>query len=101
MSLLDGLFGAGAQQAMLGGTTQQSNQAYNNYQSQASNQQSLSQAFNQTMMNWNQNPFARTSQWVFAGTPCTLEEFADRIWGAEPHEDKMLFLLTHSGPECK
>ena len=101
MSLLDSVFGAGAQQAMLGNTTQQQanqafNQAYNNYQGQAS----LSQAFNQTMNNWNQNPFARTSQWVFAGTPCTLQEFADSIWPG-PHEDKMLFLLTHSGPEHK
>lgn len=106
MSLLDSIFGSGTQAGLLGSNTTQTgqlanqafNQAYNNYQAQMG-QQSLSNQFNQKMMNWNQNPFAKTSNWVFAGKPCTLEEFADAIWGSEPHEDKMLFLLTHSGPD--
>lgn len=109
MSLLDSVFGAGAQQAMLGNnigqTQQQANTAftaaYNQYSSQQ--QASLSQAFNQKMMNWNQNPYANQSphQWVFNSKPCTIHEFADAIWGQEDHEDKMLFLLAHSGPEQK
>lgn len=108
MSLLDSIFGAGAQAGLLGGTTQQQanqafNAAYNQYQQQAQigNQQgaSLSQAFNQTMQRWNTNPYAETSKWVFNGKPCTLQEFADAIWGTEEHEDKMLFLLTHAGPD--
>lgn len=99
MSLFDSIFGAGAQQSMLG-SQQQANQVYQG-QAGLANQQSLSQAFNQTMMNWNQNPFANQSphRWVFNNKPCTLHEFADSIWGPEEHEDKMLFLLTHSGPK--
>ena len=101
MSLLDGIFGSGAQQAILGSnpnTTQQ--QAYGNYPGQLGSQQSLSNQFNQTMMNWNQNPFANRSphQWVFNNKPCTLHEFADAIWGKEEHPDKMLFILANSGP---
>lgn len=101
MSLLDGIFGAGAHSGLLG-SQQQAQQAYNNYQGQAglANQQSLSNQFNQTMMNWNQNPFANRSphQWVFNNKPCTLHEFADAIWGKEEHPDKMLFILANSGP---
>jgi len=112
MSLLDSVFGSGAQQAMIGSTTQQQanqafNQAYNQYQAQ----QSLSNQFNQVLSNMNQNPYAQhqaqyaggryQAQWVFAGKPCTLQEFADAIWGTEDHEDKMLFLLTHSGPKLE
>jgi len=112
MSLLDSVFGAGAQSAMLGNNTgqtqQQANQAfnaaYNQYQNQQMaqmGQQSLSQAFNQKMSNWNTNPFANQSQhqWVFNSKPCSLQEFANKIWGEEDHEDKMLFILTHSGPD--
>jgi len=108
MSLLDSVFGAGAQQAMLGnntGQTQQlANQAFNAAYNQYSSQQqaSLSNQFNQKMMNWNQNPYANRNwvshQWVFNNKPCTLQEFADAVWGEEEHEDKMLFILTHSGP---
>ena len=39
-------------------------------------------------------------QWMFNGKPCTLKEFADAIWPGE-HEDKLVFLLTYSGPETK
>ena len=110
MSLLDSVFGAGAQSALLGNnigqTQQQANQAfnaaYNQYQNQQMaqmGQQSLSQAFNQKMSNWNQNPYARPSQWVFNNKPCSLQEFADKIWGEDEHPDKMLFILTHSGPD--
>lgn len=108
MSLLDSVFGSGAQQSMLGSTTQQQanqafNQAYNNYQAQAQlgQQQSLSNAFQQRLSAMNQNPYATTSahQWVFNNKPCSLHEFADNIWGKEEHPDKMLFLLTHSGPK--
>ena len=38
--------------------------------------------------------------WVFNNQPCTLQEFADHIWPNE-HEDKMLFILTHSGPKTE
>lgn len=112
MSLLDSIFGSGAQSALLGnniGQTQQQanqafNQAYNNYQAQGQlGQQSLSQAFNQRMSNWNQNPYANQSphQWVFNNKPCTLHEFADAIWGKEEHPDKMLFILANSGPKAE
>ena len=98
------IFGAGAQQAMLGSTTQQqANQAFNAAYNQYQNQQSLSNQFNQRMSNWNQNPYANTSphQWVFNNKPCTLHEFADAIWGKEDHEDKMLFILANSGPKAE
>lgn len=108
MSLFDSVFGAGAQQAMLGNNTgqaqQHANQAFNAAYNQSSAQQqaSLSNQFNQKMMNWNQNPYANRNwvshQWVFNNKPCTLQEFADCIWGKEEHEDKMLFILSHSGP---
>ena len=109
MSLFDSVFGSGAQQSMFGNTTQQQanqafNQAYNNYQRQAQlgSQQSLSNQFNHALGNMNQNPYANRNwvshQWVFNNKPCTLHEFADAIWGKEEHEDKMLFILSHSGP---
>ena len=108
MSLFDSIFGAGAQQSILGQSQQVNqafNQAYNNYQSQAQlgQQQSLSNQFNQAMMNWNQNPYANRSphQWVFDFKPCTLHEFADAIWGKEEHPDKMLFILANSGPKTE
>jgi hypothetical protein len=101
MSLLDSVFGAGAQQSMLGSSSQANaafNQAYNNYQAQA--QLGQQAAFNQALGNWNQNPYANRShhQWVFNNKPCTLQEFADAVWGKAEHEDKMLFILSHSGP---
>jgi hypothetical protein len=46
-----------------------------------------------------QRPFVPYT-WVFNGKPCSLQEFADAIWPGE-HEDKMLFILTHSGPKQK
>lgn len=108
MSLLDSVFGAGAQAGLLGQSQQANqafNQAYNNYQSQGQlgQQQSLSNAFQKQMVNWNQNPYATTSahQWVFNNKPCTLNEFADAIWGKEEHPDKMLFILANSGPQTE
>lgn len=100
MSIVDMLFGAGAQQALTGISNQSNSQMSNNALANQYNH-AQSQAFQQSMNNWNTNPFAKTSQWVFAGNPCTIQEFADCIWGAEEHPDKMLFLLTHSGPEKK
>lgn len=107
MSLYDMIFGSDAESGLFGADTNQTgqlvnqafNQAYNNYQAQA--QLGQQQAFNQKMMNWNTNPFANASphKWVFNNRPCTLQEFADAIWGQEEHEDKMLFILTHSGPK--
>jgi len=106
MSLLDDIFGSGAQQNMLGSSsqaTQAFNQAYNNYQAQGQlgSQQSLSNNFQQRLQGWNQNPYAGRShhKWVFDNKPCSLQEFADHIWGEAEHEDKMLFILTHSGPD--
>lgn len=37
-------------------------------------------------------------QWVFAGEALTLEAFAQRIWPTDC-EERMLFILTHSGTE--
>ena len=110
MSLIDSLFGAGAANSMLGRTDVQNqidnqfDSAYNTYVAQQAfgNQPAAQQAsaFNQKLNNWNKNPFAQSSQWTFAGKPCTITEFADLIWPGE-HEDKLVFLLTHSGPEIK
>ena len=62
----------------------------------------VQQAFNQALSNMNQNPYATQNwsnhSWVFNNQPCTLQEFADCIWPGES-EDKMLFILTHSGPK--
>jgi len=82
MSFLDGLLGAGASSAILGVNTtpQYSQQQIQNY--------------NKAMKDRMQ------PQWVFNGKRCTLQQFADSIWPND-HEDKMLFLLTHSGPEIK
>jgi len=108
MSLLDNIFGAGTQAGLLGQSQQANqafNQAYNNYQAQAQlgQQASLSQAFQQRLGAMNQNPYANRSphQWVFDNKPCTLNEFADAIWGAEEHPDKMLFILAHAGPKTE
>jgi hypothetical protein len=105
MNLIDHLFGSGAANSMLGRTDVQNqindqfDSAYGNYAAQSGSVQAAQQAsaFNQKLNNWNKNPFAQTSQWVFAGKQCTLQEFADQIWPND-HEDKMLFILTHSGP---
>jgi hypothetical protein len=108
MSLLDSIFGAGTQSTLLGNNTNTTsqlantafNQAYNNYQAQMARQQGQQLAFNQALGNWNTNPYANRSshQWVFNNKPCTLQEFADNIWGADEHPDKMLFILAHAGP---
>jgi len=88
MSLLDGLFGAGAQQAILG--------QYQIDPAEAARQRALQAQYS----SYQQARFNQTSQWVFNGKPCTLQEFADAIWPGE-HEDKMLFILTHAGPKQK
>ena len=36
--------------------------------------------------------------WMFAGRPCTVREFADRIW-PEPTAEKTAFLLRWDGFE--
>jgi|Laugrespbdmm15dd_1035085.scaffolds.fasta_scaffold96953_1 hypothetical protein len=103
--MLDHLFGLG-QNTLLGSNCQ--SQVASNQMGNLANQMNPAvaqaiaqqQAFQQQMNAYNQNPFARTSQWVFAGTPCTIQEFADKIWPGE-HEDKMLFILSHSGPKQK
>ncbi len=87
MSLLDGLLGAGASSAILGISSGQQ-QGYglaNVAQQQAQYTQAQMNRFN-------------NHKWVFNGKACSVEEFANCIWGQEAHEDKMLFLLTHSGP---
>jgi len=96
MSLLNNIFGSGAQSTLLGSNCQ-SQIGNNAMANQYSSAQAQGIAFQQSLNAFNQNPFARTSQWVFAGAPCTIQEFADKIWPGE-HEDKMLFILTHSGP---
>jgi hypothetical protein len=106
MSLIDHLFGTGAANSMLGRTDVQNqidnqfDSAYNNYAAQSGSVQAAQQAnaFNQKLNNWNKNPFAQTAVWMFAGKSCTLQEFADLVWPGE-HEDKLVFLLTYSGPE--
>lgn len=88
MSWLDSMLGAGASQSILGINSAQQ-QAYGIANSSAQMQAQYTQA--------QMNRF-NTHKWVFNGKACTLQEFADCVWGSEPHEDKMLFLLTHSGP---
>lgn len=109
MSLIDSLFGPGAAGSMLSRTDMdqidnQFDSVYNTYVAQQAfgNQPAAQQAsaFNQKLNNWNRNPFAQTAVWMFAGKSCTITEFADLIWPGE-HEDKLVFLLTHSGPEIK
>ena len=105
MSMYDRLFGSGAAN-MLSRTDQdqqdQLNNAYGNFAATAGQVQAAQQAsaFNHTLNNWNRNPFAQANQWMFNGKPCTLNEFADAIWPGE-HEDKLVFLLTYSGPDTK
>lgn len=87
--MLDSLLGAGASQAILGigsigASQQQANSTVHNAQLQAQYSQAQQARFN-------------TAKWVFNGRACTVQEFANAIWPGE-HEDKMLFLLTHSGP---
>jgi hypothetical protein len=95
--MLDAILGAGASQAILGIGAQQANQGQYG-QSMYSNQQAISQMQRQ----YSQAQQARFTphEWVFNGKACTLHEFADKIWPGE-HEDKMLFILTHSGPKVK
>ena len=89
--MLDAILGAGASQAILGVSSSQQ-QAYgiaNNNSAQLAAQYSRAQ----------QARF-QPQVWVFNGKSCTVQEFANMIWPGE-HEDKMLFLLTHSGPTIK
>ena len=93
MGFLDGIFGAGASQSILG-----SNPAQQSSYSDALD----SQRYAQMQSQYTQAQMNRyvSHKWVFNGKPCTLHEFADAVWPGE-HEDKMLFLLTHSGPDAK
>jgi len=99
MSFFDGIFGTEAQASILGSSDQINNafdQAYQNYQGQANiaNQSQIQAQYSRAQQSrW------VSHNWVFNGRPCTLHEFADAIWGKEDHEDKMLFILTHSGPK--
>jgi len=90
MSLFDAMLGAGASQSILGISLAQQ-QAYGIANSSAQQAQAQAQYTQAQMNRFN------THKWVFNGKACTLQEFADCIW-PEDHEDKMLFLLTHSGP---
>jgi hypothetical protein len=85
MSLFDGLFGGGAANAVFGIQPDHSMNAERDRQMQAAYSTAQQRRF-------------VSHNWVFDGRPCTLQEFADAIWPGE-HEDKMLFILTHSGPK--
>jgi len=93
MSFLDGLLGAGASHAILGSNPAQ--QSSYNDALDASRSAQMAAQYTQAQMNR-----FNTHKWVFNGKPCTLQQFADAIW-PEDHEDKMLFLLTHSGPKIR
>ena len=88
MSLFDSVFGAGAQQAVFGSVNSQYDDALD-----ASRSAQLQAQYSRA-----QQARFNTHKWVYNGRPCSLHEFADSVWGKEEHEDKMLFLLTHSGP---
>lgn len=85
MSLFDELFGPAASAIVLGTANSQAQQ----------NQASWAQLGAQYTQAQQRRFVSHT--WVFNGKPCTLHEFANAIW-PEDHEDKMLFILTHSGP---
>jgi len=87
MSMFDSMFGAGASNAVFGIQPDHSMNAERDRQMQAAYTKAQQQRW-------------VSHTWVFNGKPCTLQEFADAVWPGE-HEDKMLFLLTHSGPEQK
>ena len=91
MSLFDSVFGAGASQAMFGINSSQHDDALD-----ASRSAQLQAQYSRAQ----QARFTQ-HQWVFNSRPCSLTEFADAVWGKEEHPDKMLFLLTHSGPAVK
>lgn len=104
MNIFDSIFGSArnlTSQDHAADAAQYSYQAQ--AQQQAARSQAQQQAFQNKMNSWNTNPYAQRNwvshRWVFAGQPCSLQEFADHIWGPGEHEDKMLFLLTHSGPQ--
>jgi hypothetical protein len=88
MSFLDGLLGAGASASILGSINTQHDDAMD-----ASRSAQLQAQYSKA-----QQARFTSHQWVFNSRPCTLNEFADAIWGKAEHPDKMLFLLTHSGP---
>jgi len=92
MSFLDGLLGAGASAAILGGYSIQPDHSMN------AERDRQVQAYNAAI---SKSSMTKLSPWVFNSKPCSLQEFADCVWGTEEHPDKMLFLLTHSGPEQK
>ena len=90
MSFLDNLFGAGANSAIMGiGNNSDDFQDASRYAQQAAQYSSAQQ-----------NRFV-SHNWVFNGQPCSLKEFANEIWGTEDHPDKMIFILTHSGPKSR
>jgi len=86
MSFLDSMLGAGASAAILG---------ISNTHDDALDASRSAQLQAQYTAAQRQRWISHT--WVFNGKSCSLQEFADCIWPGE-HEDKMLFLLTHSGP---
>jgi len=91
MSIFDSLFGAGINSAMSSNQYAQSDDPTDAIRyAQAAFQYNAAQ----------QRPFVPYT-WVFNGKPCSLQEFANCVWGTEEHEDKMLFILTHSGPKQK
>ncbi|CAB4202419.1 hypothetical protein UFOVP1369_15 [uncultured Caudovirales phage] len=89
MSLFDSVFGAGASQNIFGGHAIQPDYSMN-AQRDTQLQAQYSSAQQRRFVSHN---------WVFDGKPCSLHEFADSIWGEEDHPDKMIFILTHSGPK--
>ncbi len=90
MGLFDAMLGAGASHAILGISNAQQ-RSYDDALD-ASRSAQMQAQYTQAQMNR-----FNTHKWVFNGKACTLQEFADCIW-PDQHEDKMLFLLTHSGP---
>ena len=106
MSLYDSVFGPGLNAAAAQSQCNQNAAAQLGQAEYSMNAQRdkkyVQQAFNQALSNMNQNPYATQNwsnhSWVFNNQPCTLQEFADCIWPGES-EDKMLFILTHSGPK--
>lgn len=91
MSFLDGLLGSGASASILGISNAQQ-RSYDDALDVSRSAQIQAQYTQAQMNRFN------THKWVFNGQPCSLQQFADSVWGSEDHPDKMLFLLTHSGP---
>jgi len=88
MGFFDSIFGPGATASILDSTLTQHDDAMD-----ASRSAQLAAQYSRAQQSrW------ISHNWVYNGKPCTLHEFANCVWGKEDHPDKMLFLLTHSGP---